>query len=98
MKTSPRCVDQLRQLEHDVLYPPETGLSAEDACRAAVGGSAWFCFIDCDFAIKFVAESETSGGATLVGPYYLDFYAWKLPCEFYCRMGRREDLLEGNEC
>jgi len=45
--------------------PPETGLSAEDACRSAVGGSAWFCFIDCDFAIKFVAESETSGGATL---------------------------------
>jgi len=58
-------VDQLRQLGHDVPYPPETGLSAEDACRAAVGGSAWFCFIDCDFAIKFVAESETSGGATL---------------------------------
>jgi len=25
-------VDQLRQLGHDVLYPPETGLSAEDAC------------------------------------------------------------------
>ena len=24
-------VDQLRQLGHDVLYPPETGQSAEDA-------------------------------------------------------------------
>ena len=37
------------------------------ACRAAVGGSARFCFIDCDFAIKFGAESETSGGAAHVG-------------------------------